>query len=115
MRAIEGDVDAGTFNVADPVVATLDQLLRTLLQRLGLPPRVVYIPLRVASPAAAVLNRAYRLVRARRAPLLTPYIVSQLCNDYTLDIRHARQVLGYCPRYTYLDGPLGVLTTARIR
>ena len=104
--SIEGDCTDGTFNVTDSETATLDQLLRTLLERLGLPPRIAYIPTRIATPLAALLERSYRLAGAPRAPLLTRYIVAQLASDYTLDISRAQKILGYAPTCTFRDGPL---------
>jgi nucleoside-diphosphate-sugar epimerase len=104
--SIEGDCNAGTFNVADSEMATLDELLRTLLERLGLPPRIAYIPTWIATPLAALLECSYRLAGASRAPLLTRYIVCQLANDYTLDISRAQRILGYAPTFTFRDGPL---------
>jgi len=104
--SIEGDCTEGTFNVADSETATLDELLRTLLERLRLPPRIAYIPTRIATPLAALLERSYRLAGASRAPLLTRYIVSQLASDYTLDISRAQRSLGYAPTLTFRDGPL---------
>jgi nucleoside-diphosphate-sugar epimerase len=106
LRAIEGNCAAGTFNVVDSETATLDELLRTLLERLGLPPRIAYLPTRIGTPLAALLERSYRLAGASRAPLLTRYIVSQLASDYTLDISRAQRCLGYAPTFTFRDGPL---------
>ena len=81
-------------------------MLRTLLTRLGLPDRIVYIPERVALPLARVLERLYRQLGARQAPLLTPYVISQLAHEYTLDIGGAQRLLGYRPRLTFANGPL---------
>jgi nucleoside-diphosphate-sugar epimerase len=106
VRSVEGDVDDGIFNIADARVATLDELLRTVLIRLGLPGRIVYIPRAIAAPLARALERAYRLVGAQHAPPLTPYVVSQLAHDYTLDITHAQRLLGYRPTVTYESGRL---------
>jgi nucleoside-diphosphate-sugar epimerase len=105
VRAVELST-TGIYNVADGLDATLDDLLRTLLQRLGLPPRIAYIPLAIATPLAHVLERAYLLSGTRRAPLLTPYGVRHLAHDFTLDIRAAQRCLAYAPTLTYRDGPL---------
>jgi nucleoside-diphosphate-sugar epimerase len=104
VRAIEGQIGDGTFNVADAEIATLDEILRTLLVRLGRPPRVAYLPARLATPLATILESSYRLVGARRPPLLTRYLVSQLVGEFTLDSSRAQHVLGYAPRYTFRNG-----------
>lgn len=106
VRAIEGPVHQGVFNVADAATARLDELLCTLLERLGLPARIVYVPTRLAAPLANVLEYSFRLVRAGRPPLLTRYLVSQLANEYTLDISRAQQLLGYAPEFSFHTGPL---------
>ncbi len=106
VRAIEGPLDQGIFNIADALTAPLDTVLRTLLRRLGLPQCVVYVPRAVAWPAARALDGVYRSLGLRHAPLLTPYMVRQLAHEYTLDITAARRVLGYVPTCSYLDGPL---------
>jgi nucleoside-diphosphate-sugar epimerase len=106
VRCVEGEVDAGVFNIADARVAPLDTLLRTLLRRLGMPARIVYIPKSVAAPLAGVLEWLYQRANVRYAPLLTPYVVSQLAHEYTLDISRAQRELGYAPRVTFASGPL---------
>ena len=106
VRAVEGHVRDGIFNVADAEPVGLDELLRTVLERLGLPTRVRYLPARVAWPLAGVLERAYRFAGSQRPPLLTPYIVSQIASECTLDIGRARALLGYSPMLNYRTGPL---------
>ena len=106
VRAVEGEVRAGIFNVADVAPVMLDELLRTMLERLRLPPRIAYIPLRVAWPLAAIFERVYRLAGSPKPPMLSPYIVSQMASDCTLDIRSAQQQLGYAPKFTHRTGPL---------
>src|SRR5207247_8549145 len=106
VRAIEGPLDQGIFNISDALTAPLDTVLRTLLRRLGLPQRVAYVPQPLAWPASRALDGAYRSLGLRHAPLLTPYIVRQLAHEYTLDITAARSALGYAPTWSYLNGPL---------
>lgn len=96
----------GAFNVADPEEATVDELLGTLLERHGVPTRLVHLPRAAAWLAAAALERAWRAVGARRPPPLTRYAVGHLTREHTLDITRARTLLGYAPRWTYRDGPL---------
>jgi nucleoside-diphosphate-sugar epimerase len=106
VSALEAEPRAGIFNIADPLAPSLDDLLRTLLRRLGLPARVAYVPRGLARPLAATLEAGYRLACVSHPPLLTRYIVTQLSQEYTLDIGRAQRVLGYQPAFTYLDGPL---------
>jgi hypothetical protein len=81
-------------------------VLRTLLTRLGLPARILYVPASLARPAARALALLYRAVGSRRPPLLTPYTVQQLSKSFTLNISAGRRDLGYSPTHTFRDGPL---------
>jgi nucleoside-diphosphate-sugar epimerase len=89
------------FNIADPIVGPVDDVLRAFLRAFDLPERVAYIPLRPAWVVASGLERAYGLAGARRAPALTRYMVAQLAVECTLDIGKAVHRLGYAPRPTY--------------
>jgi nucleoside-diphosphate-sugar epimerase len=105
-RALEGPCASGIFNVADRWPVRLDDLLRTLLDRLGLPSRVLYLPTGVAWPLARGLEVMARRRGAAHAPLLTRYVVHQLAHEYTLDIGAALRDLGYAPVVSYLNGDL---------
>ena len=96
----------GPYNIADADPVPLDALLRAVLRRLDLPPRILYLPPALAWKAGALLERIAVVRRAPRAPLLTRYLVSQLADEYTLDLSRARRDLEYAPRQTYLTAPL---------
>jgi 2-alkyl-3-oxoalkanoate reductase len=102
-----------TFNVADPLVASVDDILRTFLRAFALSERVLYIPMRVAWPLAAALEAGYRFARAKRPPPFTRYMVSQLAVECTLDISKAVTRLGYSPRRTYENSFPEVATAYR--
>lgn len=106
-RALRVDAHAATYNVADAEEATVDELLRTLMRRQGLTPRIAYIPRGVAWRAAAMGESLFRKLRSEREPTLTRYVVANLADDCTLDISRARSALGYEPAVTFRDGALG--------
>lgn len=95
----------GAFNVADADDVCVDDLLRTMLRRHGVAERIAYIPRRLAWPVACVGERAWRAIGATRAPPLTAFIVSNLADDFTLDLSRARTQLGYRPRWSVHDAP----------
>jgi 2-alkyl-3-oxoalkanoate reductase len=105
--AVEGPA-SGPFNVTDGVDAPVDDLLRTLLRRLGLRPRVAYLPRRPALALAALLERTSASVPRLPPPRLTRYAVLHLAREWTLDIRRAREELGYRPVHDLETGPLVV-------
>lgn len=87
----------GTFNIADAEAPTVDELLRTTFERLGLPTRIRYLPRPLAMAAAIVSETAARMRRPTGEPQLTRYVVSSLADEHTLDISRARDSLGYDP------------------
>jgi nucleoside-diphosphate-sugar epimerase len=108
-RALATPGAYGAFNVADGVEANVNDLLRTLLRRYGVPTRLVHVPRAAAWRAAALCEGAWRTLGAlgvRGAPPLTRYAVGHLAAHHTLDTARARDLLGYAPRWSYLDGPL---------
>jgi hypothetical protein len=70
---------------------------------MGLPPRIAYIPRRVAWPIAVAMENTYRAARLAETPLLTRYLVAQLSSEYTLDLSCAVDRLGYEPKLSHAD------------
>jgi nucleoside-diphosphate-sugar epimerase len=91
------------LNVADEAVACVDEVLRTLLEALDLPTRLVYLPVRAARPLARVMEWTWAAGRMRSAPPLTRYLVDQLAGDHTLSVERARSRLGYAPRRDFRE------------
>ena len=95
---------AGTFNVADIVEPTVDELLREVLAAANLPPRIAYVPTAVAWPLSAALESVARTLGLTRSPRLTRYVVAQFAEEYTLDLHAVVEQLGYRPMSTYVEG-----------
>ena len=96
----------GVFNVADAETATVNELLRTILSRLGVPTKIVHVPRAIAWQIAVALEHIWPNRVGRSGPMLTRYAVIHLSDDHTLDITRARTHLGYAPTWTFRDGPL---------
>ena len=76
---------------------TVRELMRILAGLAGrTPPRLVFIPLRIAAGIAAFAP-IFEKVTRRRA-LLTPYAVHTLAVDFEIRDRKAREELGHAPR-----------------
>jgi len=103
---LKSSVTHGTFNIADPEDASVDELLRSLLLRSGIAPRLLYVPRSIAWAAALVSERAWRMAGKSRAPQLTRYLVAKLADEHTLDSTRARNLLGYEPCHTFRDAPM---------
>jgi len=111
--ALEGEFDFEVFNVADGDAETVDSVLRALLQALGAPPDVLYLPTKLAWMSATILEGGFRLGRLRRSPMLTRYAVEQMALDSSLGIEKARRTLGYKPVYGYRESLAEALATCR--
>ena len=95
---------SGTFNVADLVEPTVDELLRQVLAAAARPARIAYLPTAVAWPLSTALESIARTIGLTDPPRLTRYVVAQFAHEYTLDLRAAVERLGYRPARTYVDG-----------
>ena len=101
-RGLDRDSPRGTYNIADDVPVLLSAVLREFLERRGVDARLASIPYPAAFALAGTLEGAARLTRTR--PRLTRYAVSQLGMERTLDLGRARELLGYRPAPTSLEG-----------
>lgn len=93
----------GPFNIADAEAVTMDALLRTMLRRHGVSDRLAYVPRTLAWALAGALERGWRAARTSHAPPLTRFMVTNLADEFTLDLSLARERLGYVPRCSYRD------------
>lgn len=62
------------------------------------------VPLALAAPLAAIMDRTARLLRRESAPPLTNWLVSFTGRDRSYDITAARKELGYSPEVTLEKG-----------
>ena len=103
---LKSSVPGGIFNIADAEPTSVDELLRTFLRRLGIVPRLLYVPRPIAWAAAVVSERVWRFAGRRNSPRLTRYLVAHIADDNTLDLSNAYKRLGYAPRHNFRDGPI---------
>jgi nucleoside-diphosphate-sugar epimerase len=87
----------GPFNIGDPDTPTVAEVLRALLESLGLPQSIWWIPRPVAWRSACVFER----LAAGREPVLSRYAVNLMSLECTLSLDRARRLLGWEPALTY--------------
>ncbi|HEX6510062.1 MAG TPA: NAD(P)-dependent oxidoreductase [Chloroflexota bacterium] len=87
----------GPFNIGDPDTPTIADVLACLLDCLGLPRVITWIPRTVAWGAAIVSER----LAGPREPLLSRYAVNQMSLNFTLSLDRARQELKWEPKLTH--------------
>ncbi|WP_045115551.1 NAD-dependent epimerase/dehydratase family protein [Plesiocystis pacifica] len=80
------------------------QFLNDLLDINGLPPIEATISAAKARAAAAVIEGLWKLLRIRREPPITRFVVSQMSTAHWYDISAARRELGYEPAVSYAEG-----------
>ncbi len=103
LLALEAPAALGnTYTITNNEHAPLWDVIRTVLQRLGIPSKLRVVPLRLALLAAGLLELRAQLTR--REPLLTRYSVAILARTQTYDISAARRDLGYTPPIALAEG-----------
>jgi len=103
----------GPVNVADRGFVRPCDLLADAFAALGLPTRIVAIPLPVAWTAARIVETAWSLAGRRDPPPLTAYAVSHLAGPFILDVSRLERSLGIRSERHYRDafGELAVAGT----
>lgn len=84
---------ARAFHLTAGEPLPLHDLLDSLFTRIGIRPKIRQLPYRLVR----MIARGADLVPRKNEPRLTPYTLSILAHSRTLDIRRARNELGYRP------------------
>lgn len=92
------------FVIGDEGELSWRELLALLARALGVEPPRRSVPFPLAYAAAWLLEGVYRLLRARRAPLLTRYRVLLAGRDCHFVSHKAHAILGYRPRVGLEEG-----------
>lgn len=101
------------FNISNGEPIAAADLMRAVVDGLGLRTRFVPIRFPLAYAAAAALEVAAHLRPSRPEPVLTRYTVGVLGKSQTLSIDRARRELGWTPRITLRDGIARTLSAWR--
>ncbi|MEV0163939.1 NAD-dependent epimerase/dehydratase family protein [Nonomuraea fuscirosea] len=95
----------GVYYVTDGTPIPIRDFLTPLLATRGVDlSRSRSVPLAMAAPMAAMMDRTARLLRRKSAPPLTNWLVSFTGRDRSYDITAARTELGYSPDVTLEKG-----------
>lgn len=105
VRALTRGRHRGVYYVTDGTPMPIRDFLTPLLATRGVDlSRSRSVPLAIAAPVAATMDRTARLLRRRSAPPLTNWLVSFTGRDRSYDITAARRELGYAPDMTLERG-----------
>lgn len=91
-----------TYTITNGEHLRVWDVIRQVLQRLGIPPPTRVLPVPLAWTAALLMEAWAGLTK--REPLLTRYAVLILARTQTYDITAAQRDLGYQPRYSVAQG-----------
>ncbi|MET8007892.1 NAD-dependent epimerase/dehydratase family protein [Nonomuraea glycinis] len=95
----------GVYYVTDGMPMPIRDFLTPLLATRGVDlSKSRSVPLAMAAPMAAMMDRTARLLRRKSAPPLTNWLVSFTGRDRSYDITAARTELGYSPDVTLEKG-----------
>jgi len=88
----------GIYYISDATPMSIRDFMTPLLATQGVDvSRARSVPLKVAAPMGAMLDRGARLLRRPKPPMLTNWLVTFLGHDRSYDITAARRDLGYAP------------------
>ena len=97
--------DGGVYYVTDGTPMPIRDFLTPLLATRGVDLSTSRsVPMAIAAPLAAMMDRTARLLRRKTAPPLTNWLVSWTGRDRSYDITAARAELGYSPDVTLEKG-----------
>ena len=82
---------------------SLEDIAHLLASR-GVTPRDRSVPFGIAWTMAGVMGAAWRIFRRKGEPPITRQMLRLIGKDFTLDIRRARDELGYSPVTSVADG-----------
>jgi 2-alkyl-3-oxoalkanoate reductase len=104
MLALEKPEPLGpVYNVTDGRLVSKREFIETIATAAGLPLPQKIVPLGIAKPLAGLLERIWKLLGKKEAPLLSQARIKFL--GYNLDFAHdkARDELGYRPELDFTD------------
>jgi nucleoside-diphosphate-sugar epimerase len=93
-----------TLIPAGPDAITSAELYAGIERLVGAPHARLYLPEWFARPVAALLERAYRALRAPVAPVVTVDKIDNLCRHRSYDGSRSARLLGFSPAVTCADG-----------
>ncbi|WP_327047955.1 NAD(P)-dependent oxidoreductase [Microbispora sp. NBC_01189] len=97
--------DGGVYYITDGTPMPIRDFLTPLLATRGVDlSKSRSVPMAIAAPMAAMMDRTARLLRRKTAPPLTNWLVGWTGRDRSYDITAARTELGYSPDVTLEKG-----------
>ena len=106
-------VAGGIYFISQDEPVVLWPWIQDLLRQLDLPAVRIRIPLGLARAAGGLLVAAYRGLRLRGEPPLTPFLASELAQNHYYDVSAAKRDFGYRPQHTMVEATAKTVTWLR--
>jgi nucleoside-diphosphate-sugar epimerase len=92
------------YNITNDQPLTQQQMFSAIAEQIGATPPRLHVPYRALYTAGYFAERAAKLARSRRQPVLTRLGVNVFGTDNRHAIDKARRELGYAPKVPLVDG-----------
>ncbi len=103
--ALRSECSSGeAFNISDGNDIPWSEFLARIAEELGAKPPRLTIPAGLLRPAAWGLEKLFTLFHSSKPPIITPYRIAQVVNDYSFSIEKAERLLGYLPPCSTEEG-----------
>jgi nucleoside-diphosphate-sugar epimerase len=98
------EVSGKAFFITNGKPMPVWEFLNGIIQAKGLAPVEKSISKKAALTIACALEKLYTLLKIRKAPFITPFLVHELCSHHWFSISAARQQLNYSPGIDFETG-----------
>lgn len=92
------------YNITDGYGETLHEYFAMVAKTMGVRPKFMSLPSGISKVFAALVEGIYKLVKSKKAPLITKFSTYQNCVDYHFSIEKANKFFGYVPKTSMEQG-----------
>lgn len=104
-RALKTDISSGhAFNISDGADISWKKFLRMIAEVMNKKPPACAVPSAPLYAASVLLEKLYTIAGSHTPPPITPYRIAISSRDYSFSVEKARNVLGYSPPFSTLEG-----------
>ena len=96
-------ISGKAVNISGGKPMPVAQVAQAVADAIGTSPKLVDLPVPVATALATVLEYGARAIRSAKEPPITRYTLSTMAYSQTFDLAGAKAMLGYEPRYDALQ------------
>lgn len=99
----EEEFKSEIFNVADMEPVKINILMNHVKKKFNIQAKNFYVPKKIAFLMGSTFEEVFRLLRIKKAPFISKYIVHQMTSDHFISINKAKNMLKYNPTKSFVD------------